>query len=170
MQWYDTVSAEICIQRDGQLKAELGPSGLRYQGEPCQRRTSVVNSYKCVDEGESRLVGKRMGNHPKLAELIVGLTGSGPLPNAIYIIIDRCYYCNGRTFIFDRFLSSCQSFHCYFYDLKAYRVILHNAYNRCLIPAGASSRFPYRRTYQHIRSRRRRCSNGLHLFMHWIKQ
>src|SRR6218665_1126925 len=35
-------------------------------------------------------------------------------------------------------------------------------------PAGTSSRFPYRRTYQHIRSRRRRCPNGLHLFIHSI--
>jgi len=39
------------------------------KGEPGQQSTAAVNkaSYKCVDKGESRLVGKRSGNHPKLA-------------------------------------------------------------------------------------------------------
>ena len=36
--------------------------------KPRQQRTAAVNmaGYKCVDKGESGLVGERSGNHPKL--------------------------------------------------------------------------------------------------------
>ena len=37
--------------------------------KPSQHKTAGVNTadYKCVDKGESGLVGKRTGNHTKLA-------------------------------------------------------------------------------------------------------
>jgi len=43
--------------------------GKGTKGNPSKQRTASVNtaSYKCVDEGETQLVGKRTGNHPKLA-------------------------------------------------------------------------------------------------------
>src|SRR6218665_3050555 len=36
--------------------------------KPSQQRTAAVNTagHKCVDKGESGLVGERSGNHPKL--------------------------------------------------------------------------------------------------------
>src|SRR6218665_1951933 len=48
--------------------AERRTRSNRAKGEPRQQ-TAAVNTagYKCADEGESRLVGERSGNHPKLA-------------------------------------------------------------------------------------------------------
>ena len=52
------------------------------RGSPASRelQSAGVNtaSYKCVDKGESGLVWKRTGNHPKLAQLIVSLPFSEP--------------------------------------------------------------------------------------------
>src|SRR6218665_891092 len=51
--------------------------------KPSQQRTAAVNTagYKCVDKGESGLVGERSGNHPKLTYLIIVLTC-----NQIYMV------------------------------------------------------------------------------------
>src|SRR6218665_1325255 len=51
--------------------------------KPSQQRTAAVNTagYKCVDKGESGLVGERSGNHPKLTYLIIALTC-----NQIYMV------------------------------------------------------------------------------------
>ena len=82
MQYIAHVCSDRVFQQDGQLNTALGPAEPRYQKEPNQQRTTAVNtaSYKCVNQGESGLVGKRARNRLKLAQLIVAL-----LCNKIYM-------------------------------------------------------------------------------------